>query len=284
VGFEIGLGVRAVGGVLPSSPPRAVDVHDHRRPALAPALGLEHHPAVLVDVTPAVENQRVLSSELVHVDQGDFVVRGTRGDELFTGLDHPAPERRSGDVHDDLGSARGAPQRRTVRDPEVFADLDGESPEGKAKQEIPERDAVDTRAHAGDPQSEDPSLVEHVVVRKVLFGDDSQDLPGGHHRDGVVEEAAIGDGEPHGEDGGKRELSRRLGELPERSPLRGDESRPLDEVFGGITGNHLLGESGETALGLRGLARHLRHLLEVSVDRADGGIQVDEADLEEAHQ
>jgi len=165
--------------------------------------GLEEHPPVLVDVASAVEDQRVLSSELVHVDQSDLVIRGAGRDELSPGLYDAAPEGRRGYVHHHFRPARRAAKRRSVRNPEVLADLDRESPERKPEQKVAEGNAVDRRHHARDSEGEDPALVEHVVVREVLLGNDPGDFPRRHHGDRVVEKTPVGHGEAHGEDRGE---------------------------------------------------------------------------------
>jgi hypothetical protein len=194
------------------------------------------------------------------------------------------PRRRRGNVHHDLGPARRSTKRRAVRNPEVLADLDREGAEGKAEQKVAERDTVDRRHHARDSEGEDPALVEHVVVREVLLGDDPDDLPRRDHGDGVIEKASVGHREADGEDRGKGKHPRRLRELAKRAILSRDESRPLNQVLGGISRKHLLGESDEPALRLRGLGRHPDHLLEVLVIAPTVGFRFTRPILEKLHQ
>ncbi len=135
------------------------------------------------------------------------MIGGAGRDELLARLDDSASKGRGGHVHHDLGAARRSAKRGTVGDPEVLADLDGESAEGEPEEQVAEGNAVDRRHPARNSESEDPALVEHVVVRKVLLRDDPDDLSRGHHRDGVVEKTPVGHGEPDGEDGGERRAS-----------------------------------------------------------------------------
>jgi hypothetical protein len=88
------------------------------------------------------------------------------------------------------------------------------------------------------------------------------------------------DGDAEREDGGRSGSRREALELPRCFV---DEGVPLHEILGRVAADHLLGEDGETDALVGRPARERDAAIDVGADRADGGVDVDDAELDEPH-
>ena len=93
----------------------------------SPARRLQHPLAVLVEVAAAVEDEPVVGANEIGVGERALVVGGAGGDQLAPGLHHSQPERRGGEVADQLGAGIGTAPGGTFRDSKGPRRLQGRS-------------------------------------------------------------------------------------------------------------------------------------------------------------
>src|SRR5215831_429751 len=100
----VAFAIDAPGGVLGPQARGAVEINRSRGVPLAKPR-CHHHPfAVLIEVTASVEYQAVVAAERVGVGDGALVIGRAGGNQLAAALLRSNPERRGGDIRDQLGS------------------------------------------------------------------------------------------------------------------------------------------------------------------------------------
>ena len=134
-----------------------------------PAVGIEDHRG-------AVEDELVLASHCVHVDQGARSIGRPRRQHPLALRQALGVVRRGVDVDDQLGPGRGLGAHRARRVPGILADRDAD-----------ERPSYQVQALGPVTGREVALLIEHRVIGQVTFVVNTADLAPGTNSGSVVE-------------------------------------------------------------------------------------------------
>ncbi len=249
-----------VGG---GGPPSEGNLHDPK-PLLEPRSRGHDGPPAVHHVGAAVEDQVVLPSHLVHVDEGAPGLARPPPEEGLPLLPLPGVEGGGGEVQDEFGPPRRQRRDRPPLDPEVLA---------HGNPHLSSREPPHPRGAVGD---EVALLVEDVIRGKAP-------LPLGPDPPAVFEESrsvqaallALLD-EPH--DG--REAPGLGEEVRHGPPVLLHEPGDLHEVLGGVTRDRQLREDHETGPPGPGLPEGLRDFPEVPLQVAHDGVGLGQGDAE----
>ena len=215
----------------------------------------------------AVEDELVLATHEVHVEDRHGRVRGARRQHRLALTDTSGVVWRRVDVDDELGATRGLCEHRSARAPRVLADRDGDAHAADDEQR-----AVDRRG------LEVALLVEHGIVRQQVFPVHPEDAAVRGDRRGVVQ-VAVGFGKA--DDRGHPSGARR--ELLERLLGLGHEGRPEEEILGRVAGDRQLGKGNEVAIEGVGTLVGIQQARRVALEVPDDEVELGCGDTESCH-
>src|SRR5581483_7455056 len=255
-------GKRARPHVPEPAPDRLRRLHvDHEQRLLEPR-GACHDLALVVDDDRvAVEDELVLGADGVDErDEARVVARAN--DEHLLALAFLADvEGRGRDVRDQVRPGEHEIRRRRAGLPEVLANS------------RPDERLAEAEQHELPAGREVAVLVEDAVIREEALRVDGSELPAGAHCAGVDEVAV----EERAAD--ERGDSVRLGgDALERAARLADERRAEKQVLRGVARDAELREEDEVRAGVARLCEPAEDPLAVSVEVADGGVDLREGE------
>ncbi len=221
------------------------------------------------DDAASVEDELVLSSHGVHVDDPRVRLEGAVAADLDTLARLAAVVRRAVDVQDHRSLPPRVRVERRPGCPRVLA-------HGQA--ELGAREPDGALRLAGNERA---LLVEHAVVRQLHLVVPGHDLTVREEPGGVVD-AGVGPVDEPGDDGASsRGL---LGEPFEGGEVVLDERGSQHEVLGRVAGERQFREHDHVGTGFGGSGRPSRHEVHVAVEVSDGRVDLAERDAHHRRQ
>ena len=155
------------------------------------------------------------------------------------------------------------------------------TPKSVWKMAVAERDVPVRIEMVRNSPGEGAALVEDVVERELLLGDQTGDAAIGDQGGAVVAQPLVGDGDPgdqhHPQPGGF------IGETLEFVPLSLDEALPMDQVLDRVAADELLLEDADgDAVGLH-VVRDADGTVDIRRERPNRGVDAGKPDSDQSH-
>ncbi len=224
------------------------------------AVGVEDHRG-------AVEDELVLASHRVHVDQGARGIGRPRRQHPLAFRQALGVVRRGVDIDHQLGPCRGLGAHRARRVPGILADRDAD-----------ERPSYQVQALGPGAGREVALLIEHRVIGQVTFVVNPADLASSTNSSRVVQVDTFVD---EADDSGA--VFRGLGHLGQGDKVVGHEPGLEQQVFGRVAGDDQLGEHSQVGPRLLSLAQSAQDPFHVPAQVAHHGTELAQSDAQPSH-
>ena len=261
---DLGLGLMFGGGI--EVPERQV-FHEHRAAFDKRAVGVDHEAA-------AVEDEVVLTADLIQVDDRGVNLGGTTLGELETGVGLAFLIRRAVDGEQQVDVLGGQVGHRAAVLPDVLAD--GHANGG----------AVHVEGHGAVAGGEDAEFVEHAVVGQEVLVVASPDhaLVQDHQSVARLGGLAVGaHGADHHEQIAEAVVVELGGEFVGLVPCGLAEGAAQGQILDGVSGEGHFRENNHLGVSCGGFTGVVEHRGGVGVKRADAGVDLGECEAKLCH-